>query len=220
MTLEVVFLARSPSGLLLYNGQKTDGKGDFVSLALHNGLLEFRYDLGKGAAVIRWAGECCYRGLDWAGAQCSWGPWRVDHQSPQSVHAPILLQEQGAGGPGCLDQGLPGAKWTQRSHAGWRWAPRAGGVPGESASPGPPCCSPPAPSSREACSPRPTAGAHQTVLSPLCPGPLSVSPLCSHCSLALALQPPPRSLSGCQKSRKVPSLLILLTHLLPPPPLE
>ncbi|XP_070462260.1 agrin isoform X12 [Equus przewalskii] len=53
MALEVVFLARSPSGLLLYNGQKTDGKGDFVSLALHDHRLEFRYDLGKGAAVIR-----------------------------------------------------------------------------------------------------------------------------------------------------------------------
>lgn len=55
MALEVVFLARGPSGLLLYNGQKTDGKGDFVSLALHDRVLEFRYDLGKGAAVIRWA---------------------------------------------------------------------------------------------------------------------------------------------------------------------
>ncbi|XP_053432028.1 agrin isoform X3 [Nycticebus coucang] len=53
MELEVVFLARGPSGLLLYNGQKTDGKGDFVSLALHNHHLEFRYDLGKGAAIIR-----------------------------------------------------------------------------------------------------------------------------------------------------------------------
>ncbi|KAM7099387.1 agrin isoform 1-T1 [Molossus nigricans] len=53
MVLEVVFLARGPSGLLLYNGQKTDGRGDFVSLALHGGHLEFRYDLGKGAAVIR-----------------------------------------------------------------------------------------------------------------------------------------------------------------------
>ncbi|XP_054994916.1 agrin isoform X2 [Sorex araneus] len=53
MALEVVFLARGPSGLLLYNGQKTDGKGDFVSLALHDRHLEFRYDLGKGAAVIR-----------------------------------------------------------------------------------------------------------------------------------------------------------------------
>eukprot|EP00071_Canis_lupus_P005900 XP_005620419.1 agrin isoform X4 [Canis lupus familiaris] len=53
LALEVVFLARGPSGLLLYNGQKTDGKGDFVSLALHDRFLEFRYDLGKGAAVIR-----------------------------------------------------------------------------------------------------------------------------------------------------------------------
>lgn len=55
MALEMVLLARGPSGLLLYNGQKTDGKGDFVSLALHNRHLEFRYDLGKGAAIIRWA---------------------------------------------------------------------------------------------------------------------------------------------------------------------
>ncbi|XP_044524562.1 agrin [Gracilinanus agilis] len=53
MAMEVVFLARSPSGVLFYNGQKTDGKGDFVSLALHGGHLEYRYDLGKGAAVIR-----------------------------------------------------------------------------------------------------------------------------------------------------------------------
>ncbi|XP_058160685.1 LOW QUALITY PROTEIN: agrin [Dasypus novemcinctus] len=53
MALEVVFLARSPSGLLLYNGQKTDGRGDFVSLALHDRHLEFRYDLGKGAAALR-----------------------------------------------------------------------------------------------------------------------------------------------------------------------
>ncbi|XP_030883005.1 agrin isoform X3 [Leptonychotes weddellii] len=53
MVLEVVFLARGPNGLLLFNGQKTDGKGDFVSLALRDRFLEFRYDLGKGAAVIR-----------------------------------------------------------------------------------------------------------------------------------------------------------------------
>ncbi|XP_058994152.1 agrin isoform X10 [Mustela lutreola] len=53
MALEVVFLARGPSGLLFYNGQRTDGKGDFVCLALRDRFLEFRYDLGKGAAVIR-----------------------------------------------------------------------------------------------------------------------------------------------------------------------
>uniref|UniRef100_A0A6I8NI21 Agrin n=1 Tax=Ornithorhynchus anatinus TaxID=9258 RepID=A0A6I8NI21_ORNAN len=53
MEMEVIFLAKSPSGLLFYNGQRTDGRGDFVSLALHDGHLEFRYDLGKGTAVIR-----------------------------------------------------------------------------------------------------------------------------------------------------------------------
>lgn len=53
MTMEVVFLAKSPSGMIFYNGQKTDGKGDFISLALHDGYLEYRYDLGKGAAVIK-----------------------------------------------------------------------------------------------------------------------------------------------------------------------
>ncbi|XP_030042069.1 agrin isoform X2 [Microcaecilia unicolor] len=53
LTMEVVFLTRNPSGLIFYNGQKTDGRGDFVSLALHNGHLEYRYDLGKGAAVIK-----------------------------------------------------------------------------------------------------------------------------------------------------------------------
>ncbi|NWY00427.1 AGRIN protein, partial [Nothoprocta ornata] len=53
MSMEVVFLAKNPNGMIFYNGQKTDGKGDFVSLALHNGYLEYRYDLGKGAAVLR-----------------------------------------------------------------------------------------------------------------------------------------------------------------------
>ncbi|XP_041425259.1 agrin isoform X3 [Xenopus laevis] len=53
LAMEVVFLANSPNGLIFYNGQKTDGKGDFVSLSLHDGNLEYRYDLGKGAAVIK-----------------------------------------------------------------------------------------------------------------------------------------------------------------------
>uniref|UniRef100_A0A8C5IU79 Agrin n=1 Tax=Junco hyemalis TaxID=40217 RepID=A0A8C5IU79_JUNHY len=53
MSMEVVFLAKKPSGMIFYNGQKTDGKGDFVSLALHEGHLEYRYDLGKGPALLR-----------------------------------------------------------------------------------------------------------------------------------------------------------------------
>uniref|UniRef100_A0A8C3RA74 Agrin n=1 Tax=Cyanoderma ruficeps TaxID=181631 RepID=A0A8C3RA74_9PASS len=53
MTMELVFLAKKPDGMIFYNGQKSDGKGDFVSLALNQGHLEYRYDLGKGPAVLR-----------------------------------------------------------------------------------------------------------------------------------------------------------------------
>ncbi|XP_072773349.1 agrin isoform X2 [Taeniopygia guttata] len=53
MSLDLVLLARRPRGLILYNGQRSDGGGDFVSLALHGGHLEFRFDLGKGPALLR-----------------------------------------------------------------------------------------------------------------------------------------------------------------------
>ncbi|XP_056156000.1 agrin [Lampris incognitus] len=53
VSITVVLMANDSNGLIFYNGQKTDGKGDFISLLLNNGILEFRYDLGKGPAVIR-----------------------------------------------------------------------------------------------------------------------------------------------------------------------
>lgn len=52
--MTVVLMANDSNGVIFYNGQKSDGKGDFISLALNNGILEFRYDLGKGPAIIRW----------------------------------------------------------------------------------------------------------------------------------------------------------------------
>ncbi|XP_016340249.1 agrin isoform X5 [Sinocyclocheilus anshuiensis] len=52
-SMTVVLLANDSKGMIFYNGQKTDGKGDFISLSLNDGILEFRYDLGKGPAVIR-----------------------------------------------------------------------------------------------------------------------------------------------------------------------
>nr|XP_055044516.1 agrin isoform X4 [Misgurnus anguillicaudatus] len=52
-SMTVVLLANDSKGVIFYNGQKTDGKGDFISLSLNDGILEFRYDLGKGPAVIR-----------------------------------------------------------------------------------------------------------------------------------------------------------------------
>uniref|UniRef100_A0A8C6WKB2 Agrin n=1 Tax=Neogobius melanostomus TaxID=47308 RepID=A0A8C6WKB2_9GOBI len=53
VSVTVVLMANDSNGLIFYNGQKSDGKGDFISLALNNGILEFRYDLGKGPATIR-----------------------------------------------------------------------------------------------------------------------------------------------------------------------
>ncbi|XP_030277759.1 agrin isoform X3 [Sparus aurata] len=53
LSMTVVLMANDSNGLIFYNGQKSDGKGDFISLSLNNGILEFRYDLGKGPATIR-----------------------------------------------------------------------------------------------------------------------------------------------------------------------
>nr|XP_054602129.1 agrin isoform X4 [Nothobranchius furzeri] len=53
ISMTVVLMANDSNGLIFYNGQKSDGKGDFISLSLNNGILEFRYDLGKGPATIR-----------------------------------------------------------------------------------------------------------------------------------------------------------------------
>ncbi|KAM9856407.1 agrin [Aulostomus maculatus] len=53
LSMTVVLMANDTNGLIFYNGQKSDGKGDFISLSLNEGILEFRYDLGKGPATIR-----------------------------------------------------------------------------------------------------------------------------------------------------------------------
>ncbi|XP_023317624.1 agrin-like isoform X1 [Trichogramma pretiosum] len=51
-SIELWFLTRATDGLLLYNGQLANGRGDFISLNLVDGLLEFRYNLGSGIANI------------------------------------------------------------------------------------------------------------------------------------------------------------------------
>ena len=35
-------------GLLMYNAQSDEGKGDFISLAIRNARVEFRYNSGSG----------------------------------------------------------------------------------------------------------------------------------------------------------------------------
>ncbi|KAK7071857.1 hypothetical protein SK128_005931 [Halocaridina rubra] len=52
LTLELWFLARSPHGMLLYGGQGLTHKGDFVSLNLATGYVQFRFDVGKGVVNL------------------------------------------------------------------------------------------------------------------------------------------------------------------------
>lgn len=40
------------NGVILYNSEKAGPSGDMVSLALVDGIPEFRYILGSGSAVI------------------------------------------------------------------------------------------------------------------------------------------------------------------------
>lgn len=53
LSIEVEFKSHTNDGIILYNQQKADGLGDFVSLALVNGFVEFKYNLGNGPVLIR-----------------------------------------------------------------------------------------------------------------------------------------------------------------------
>lgn len=52
LSLEVWFLTRDENGLLLYSGQSKNGRGDYVSLNLVDGHVQFKFDLGSGPANI------------------------------------------------------------------------------------------------------------------------------------------------------------------------
>ncbi len=48
------FKAESDEGLLLYNGDRDDGQGDFMAIFLNKGFLEFAFDVGNGVAIARY----------------------------------------------------------------------------------------------------------------------------------------------------------------------
>ncbi|XP_054266356.1 agrin-like [Macrosteles quadrilineatus] len=52
LSIEIEFKTYSNDGILFYNQQHADGTGDFVSLAIVNGFIEFRYNLGSGPVVL------------------------------------------------------------------------------------------------------------------------------------------------------------------------
>lgn len=52
LSIEIEFKTYANDGIILYNQQRADGLGDFVSLAIVNGYIEFRYNLGNGPIII------------------------------------------------------------------------------------------------------------------------------------------------------------------------
>ena len=58
LTFKIKFKPKSVrDSVLVYAGQNADGSGDFTSLSIKEGRLEFRFDTGSGPAVIRSRGE-------------------------------------------------------------------------------------------------------------------------------------------------------------------
>lgn len=53
LDLEIVCKPTARNGLIVYNGNRGDGLGDFMALYLNDGFVEFAYDLGTGAGVVR-----------------------------------------------------------------------------------------------------------------------------------------------------------------------
>ena len=51
-SLELWILAKAPDGMLVYNGQLLNGKGDFICVYLYRGFVVFQFDLGSGPANI------------------------------------------------------------------------------------------------------------------------------------------------------------------------
>ncbi|XP_074640469.1 pikachurin-like isoform X2 [Tubulanus polymorphus] len=51
--LEVIFKPTAANGVIIYNGHTVDRRGDFMGVAMKDGHLEFRFDLGTGPAIIR-----------------------------------------------------------------------------------------------------------------------------------------------------------------------
>jgi hypothetical protein len=54
MLVYCTFKAESEEGLLLYNGDRDDGQGDFMAIFLNQGFLEFAFDVGNGVAIARY----------------------------------------------------------------------------------------------------------------------------------------------------------------------
>jgi len=54
LDVQLTLKPAAPDGLVLYNGHRTDGVGDFMAIYMSGGFVEFTFDLGTGPATVRW----------------------------------------------------------------------------------------------------------------------------------------------------------------------
>ncbi|XP_076059065.1 agrin-like isoform X2 [Oratosquilla oratoria] len=89
-TIEIWFLTKALHGVILYEGQGPVDKGDFISLNLVNGYVQFRFDLGSGVANITSTNPVTLG--DWhkviADRQDRQGTLKVDDHEPVFGNAP------------------------------------------------------------------------------------------------------------------------------------
>ena len=61
VSIKLMFKPRSrDDGIILYNAQKVDGRGDFVAVIMKDGFVEFRFDTGTGELMLVHAGGSLY----------------------------------------------------------------------------------------------------------------------------------------------------------------
>ena len=53
LTVEIIFKPEARNGILLYNGDRNDGRGDFMAVVLDDGFVVFLMDLGSGVGLSR-----------------------------------------------------------------------------------------------------------------------------------------------------------------------
>ncbi|KAL5014686.1 hypothetical protein ScPMuIL_008956, partial [Solemya velum] len=53
LALEIQFMTLNENGIILFSSHSPDGTGDFISLTVKDGFVEFRYDLGSGMVKLR-----------------------------------------------------------------------------------------------------------------------------------------------------------------------
>ena len=53
LAVEIIFKPEARDGILLYNGDRNDGRGDFMAVVLDDGFVVFLMDLGSGVGLSR-----------------------------------------------------------------------------------------------------------------------------------------------------------------------